>query len=251
MNHSEAHALLDAFLDDEPDPATALAIDAHLQSCDACRSWLAERRRLVQTLHAAPLRHAVPPEMVKRVRSQRAARPSPQASSWAWPRPWSGAVAAGLVLAVGGFLLGRGLPRAVDLGAQLVNARVSALMSDHTVEVLSSDHHTVKPWLSARLPFSPPVPELSGSGDALLGARVGYLDHTRVAALVYQHGRHQVEVFVWPSSARTAPLADTTIDGYQVLAATSGEFTAALVSDLEPTELAAFRTRWLNTAEHH
>ena len=73
-----------------------------------------------------------------------------------------------------------------------------------------------------------------------------YLNHTRVAALLYQHGRHQINVFVWPRSAM--PLAappDSTTDGYHLMRARAGAFTAIMVSDLSLEELAAFREHWV------
>ena len=70
------------------------------------------------------------------------------------------------------------------------------------MDVLSSSHHTVKPWLSSKLPFSPPVPDLNDQGDTPLSARVDYVEHSPVAALVYQHGNHRIDVFVWPSTQK-------------------------------------------------
>jgi anti-sigma factor RsiW len=148
-------------------------------------------------------------------------------------------------VAIGGFLLGRSWPRAPDLRAQLVSASVRAVLSTHPIDVLSSDHHTVKPWLSAQLPFSPPVPELAAAGDTLLGGRVDYLGSMRVAALVYQHGNHQINVYVWPASAmRIDAGLDVQADGYHLTSTRAGTFTAAIVSDLSAAELAQFRDRW-------
>jgi anti-sigma factor RsiW len=89
------------------------------------------------------------------------------------------------------------------------------------------------------------VPELAQQGDALLGARVDYLGPTRVAALVYQHGHHQINVYVWPRGAvAMSPSRDSAVDGYHLTAAQAGDFTAVMVSDLAVGELAAFRDRW-------
>lgn len=245
MTHDEVQTLSDAYLDNELDLATALKIDAHVQGCQACTAWLDERRSLIAQIHAAAARHPLPPGLTARLSAQLR---SASARAAHQPR-WIGALAAGLIVAVGGFLLGQSWPRAPDLRAELVGASVRAILSPHPVNVLSSDHHTVKPWLSSRLPFSPPVPELAEQGDELLGARVNYLGHTRVAALLYQHGHHQINVYVWPRSAM--PLAvptQATTDGYHLMTAQAGAFTAVLVSDLSVEELAAFRERWAASA---
>ncbi|MFI4868677.1 MAG: anti-sigma factor family protein [Steroidobacterales bacterium] len=245
MIHDEAQALLDAYLDDELDLATALKIEAHAHGCPACTAWLAERRSLIGQIHAAGVRYPLPPAVSARI----GARLRPAKARVTVPPQWLGALAAGVIVAIGGFLLGHSWPQPPDLRAELVSASVRAILSPHPVDVLSSDHHTVKPWLSSQLPFSPPVPELAQQGDELLGARVDYLGHTRVAALLYQHGRHQINVYVWPRSAMPLPAPpDSTTDGYQLMTARAGAFTAVMVSDLSIEEMTAFRERWVASA---
>ena len=247
MTHEQAQSLLDAWLDNELDPVTALALEAHMHNCPSCRAWLAQRRALLAQLRAAAVRYPVPAELSARITAQLGAARQPAAAR---PRParqvqWFGALAAGLIVAIGGFLLGRSWPRAPDLRAELVSASVRAVLSAHAIDVLSSDHHTVKPWLSAQLPFSPPVPELATAGDALLGGRVDYLGSMRVAALVYQHGHHQINVYVWPLGAmRIDAGLDVQADGYHLMSTRAGSFAVAMVSDLSAPELAQFRDRW-------
>jgi anti-sigma factor RsiW len=245
MTHEEAHSLLDAYLDDQLDLATGLALEAHLRDCRECGAWLAERRSLLGRVHATVIRYPAPAEMRARISAQlRASRQRDTAQV-----QWWGALAAGLIVGIGSFLLGHAWPRPADLRAELVGASVRAVLSAHPIDVLSSDHHTVKPWLSSQLPFSPPVPELAEQGDALLGARVDYLGSMRVAVLVYQHGHHQINVYIWPRSAMDmhAPV-DSQTDGYRLMSAQTGTFTAVMVSDLGAEELSAFRARWRTIA---
>ncbi|MGH8231627.1 MAG: anti-sigma factor family protein [Steroidobacteraceae bacterium] len=241
MNHEQARALRDAYLDNELDAAATLALEAHVRECDDCRAELAARRALVAQLRDAARPYPLPATLsarITRALHQRHGPPLPSA-------PWLSALAAGVVLAVGGFLFGHALGRPAHLDAELVDASVRALLSGHPVDVLSSDHHTVKPWLSARLPFSPPVPELATQGDALLGGRVDYLARTPVGALLYQHGNHRINVYLWPrATLRSAPTQAVTLDGYHVLPAQAGDFAAVMVSDLSRDELAAFGARW-------
>jgi len=241
MTHEEVQSLLDAYLDDELDLGTGRAVEAHLRDCQQCAAWLAERRSVLGQVRAAALRYPVPAELSARLSAQLGTARRRQALH----APWFGAMAAGLITAIGGFLLGHSWPRPPDFRAELLSASVRAVLSAHPVDVLSSDHHTVKPWLSSQLPFSPPVPELSEQGDALLGARVDYLGSIRVAALVYQHGHHLINVYVWPLSATSMDARlDTQADGYHLMTAQAGTFNAVMVSDLSAEELAAFRERW-------
>ena len=80
----------------------------------------------------------------------------------------------------------------------VVASHVRSTLGQHLVDVSSSDHHTVKPFLSAKLGFSPPVDELQIPGSSFLGGRVDYLDGRPVAALVYKQGEHIVSSFIWP-----------------------------------------------------
>ena len=87
---------------------------------------------------------------------------------------------------------------------EAVASHVRSTLGPHLVDVASSDHHTVKPFLSSKLGFSPPVYELQLPGSVFVGGRVDYLDGQPVAALVYRQGEHVVNAFVWPSGRATA-----------------------------------------------
>jgi anti-sigma factor RsiW len=89
-------------------------------------------------------------------------------------------------------------------------------MGEHLVDVASSDHYTVKPWLSSKLDFSPPVSELTVPGSVFVGGRVDYLAGRPVAALVYRQGLHVVNTFVWPSASKPAKPAFSEERGYQI-----------------------------------
>ena len=51
-----------------------------------------------------------------------------------------------------------------DVAVEAVTTHVRATLNNHLIEVASSDQHTVKPWLSARLDYSPPVQDLANEG---------------------------------------------------------------------------------------
>ena len=248
LSHDEAMALLDAYLDGELDVVSSMAFDRHAADCPHCQTRLEQRRRLSAQIQSAPLRWALPPELDAAVIERAVGAPqSPgrQRVSGTGPARWPYALAAGLLLTLSGYFVGQSVQRPADLGDALVDAHIRSVLNAHGVDVVSSDHHTVKPWLSARLPFSPPVPELASQGDSLLGGRVDYLNQHQIAALVYQHGKHQVNVFVWPTSAMPAfSTRQVSSEGYHLMTTHVGGFTAAIVSDLSADELAGFRDRW-------
>ena len=99
-------------------------------------------------------------------------------------------------------------------------------MADHLADVASSDQHTVKPWLDAKLDFAAPVVDLSGDGFPLIGGRLDYLDNHSVAALVYQRRKHFINLFIWPTTpADSKEQKRVEREGYPLVHWADGDFT--------------------------
>jgi anti-sigma factor RsiW len=166
--------------------------------------------------------HRAPPRLRKAPREKR---------QWLIFAP---AFAMTLLLGAG---LGLYLARPGD-DAELVASHVRATLGNRLIDVASSDQHTVKPWLSARLPYSPPVADLSSEGYPLQGARLDYVGGKRVAVLVYQRRQHTIDVFVWPGEETTGRAFAR--DGFNVEHFARGGMRYALVSDINRNELRDF-----------
>ena len=119
---------------------------------------------------------------------------------------------------------------------------VRATLNNHLIQVASSDQHTVKPWLSARLDYSPPVQDLASEGFTLTGGRLDMLNKQRVATLVYSRRLHTIDVFVRPESA-SAPTTLRTVRGFNVAHATGSGMDWIAVSDVSADELTEFVQR--------
>ena len=167
-------------------------------------------------------------------------RNPPVPGSAAAGRPWR---PYGLALAACGLLVwGLALTpwpvgRDDPLPRDLVASHVRATLSERLVDVASSDQHTVKPWLSARLDYSPPVTPLAEIGVTFLGARVDYLDGRQVAVMVYKQRQHVVDVYVWPTRGADPDVRDVSQRGFNVKRWKQGEMTYSMVSDLNRDEL--------------
>ena len=217
---------LHAYLDRELDAAASLELEREMAQNPALRASYERLRELTAAVRDKADYHAAPARF--KVREQR-------------PRAWMLAPAFALVLAAG-IALGVFLAQPRDdepLGAEAVATHVRATLAGRLVDVASSDQHTVKPWLSARLPFSPPVADLSPDGFALIGARLDYVGGQNVAALVYQRRSHTIDVFVSPA-ARDAAVSRSARDGFNVERFSRGGMRYVIVSDLNRNELADF-----------
>ena len=118
----------------------------------------------------------------------------------------------------------------------MLASHVRATLDRRQIEVASSDQHTVKPWLSARLAYSPPVADLSAQGFELLGARIDHIAGQPVAVLVYKRRQHLIDAYVWPARGRTSELA-LKRDGFNLARFAAGDMNFWVVSDLNRNEL--------------
>lgn len=122
---------------------------------------------------------------------------------------------------------------------EVVASLTRATQTQHLVDVASSDHHVVKPLLSSRLDFSPPVRALTVTGSVFLGGRVDYLDGHPVAALVYRQGKHLVEAFVWPTKDADSAVGFSSDSGFRLARWSREGMAHCLISDVSTDTFAA------------
>jgi anti-sigma factor RsiW len=190
-------------------------------------------------------RHAPPATLGPRIQeavraSQPPVEPARRRPPWRWLQSLA-IFGAGAATAWGLALSLWVAPTSDAVGEAVAASHVRSLMGSHLTDVASSDHHTVKPWFSGKLDFSPPVVELADRGLPLAGGRLDYLDGRPVAALVYTSGSHVINLFAWPAgtSAASAPQARTRL-GYNLIDWTQAGMRFWAVSDLNAKELEAF-----------
>ena len=276
MNCEEATKLMDGYLDGELDPITSQTIEQHLRECHKCDQAYKTHGSLIRAIGNATPYYKAPAELRERIQSslrdeiaerplrnvaqdarslilrgQRGPRTVPSGAPWNWL-----ALAAAIIFAA--IIALNLMPRLQRPGAdqflatQLIASHVRSLMANHLTDVASSDQHTVKPWLDAKLDFAPAVVDLSSEGFPLIGGRLDYLDNRPVAALIYQRRKHFINLFVWPAEPNASRAAKTiSRQGYQLLHWVDSDFNYWAVSDVNEKDLQAFKQQFEAQTSHH
>jgi anti-sigma factor RsiW len=231
---------IEAYMDGELDATSSLAIEQHLETCAECRAvrdGIAEMRKALKedaryyrpaAAFTARIRDTVAHEDRKtRPRFQWGSRPF-------WTGAFGGAAATALAASLALFIM---LPTAQDqMASDVTSAHLRSLLNNHLIDVASSNHHVVKPWFAGRADISPPVADYAAQGFPLVGGRLDYADGKRAAVLVYRHGAHIVNIFVWKDDGSVRG-GDKIVNGYHVLSWRKDGLFYAAVSDTGDQEL--------------
>ena len=276
MNCEEATKLMDGYLDSELDPITSQKIEQHLRECPKCDQAYKIHGSLIRVIGNATPYYKAPAELREQIQSSlrdavgakdkggsgqpgQLSVPRPQGERrpvlshvpWNWLALAAAIMSGALITAV--FLPRMRAPNADQfLATQLIASHVRSLMANHLMDVPSSDQHTVKPWLDAKLDFAAPVADLSSQGFPLIGGRLDYLNNHSVAALVYQKRKHFINLFIWPTTPEDST-AQTMVEreGYHLVHWSDGDFTYWAVSDVNPSDLQNFKQLFEQQTARH
>jgi anti-sigma factor RsiW len=242
---ADQELLLGGLVDGELDAANTAMVEAHVSRCEYCRDEIERLHAVRNLLRGSGVRHVAPPSLASRI----AALPelSPKAANENWLPRWlapglAGAIAASLALVT--FLpMTEGSP----IDQELISSHVRSLQPGHLTDVQTTNQHIVKPWFNGRIDFSPPVPELADQGFPLAGGRLDAVDGKTVAAIVYHHRLHTVNLFVWKAESSSPRTSQE--DGFALAEWSNGGLRFAAVSDISPKELQQFRDVFRSQSE--
>jgi anti-sigma factor RsiW len=243
MDHQEIRELLPAYVDQELGISDTLAVERHLGSCIDCQRDYAEQRAVRSRLKEEAMYFHAPAHLAQRIDAALPQDKLPAARSRPWMINWlnAGVAMATLLMTVWSTGLWLKLPSEQErLTEEVVASHVRALQVDHLADVASSDRHTVKPWFNGKLNFSPPVADLALQAFPLVGGRLDYLDGQPVAALIYRHNQHAINLYIWPSTAKDAGPDVQVRQGFHLMHWTSRGMAYWAISDLAASDLSNF-----------
>lgn len=262
MSQDDDLLRLNASLDGEIDVDGSMAFERRLASDPRLQAEWARQRALRSAIREQATYFEMPAPLLMRIKQTAGARPqsgtptqSPGRGDAAvltneGRRRWAVA-AAGVLL---GAVFSAGLTwRIIEQGSTRANSEqriaedavaghIRAIMTDRVVDVANSDQHTVKPWLTARLPYAPPVPDLSAHGFDLAGARRDVIDGQVVGVLVYRRRQHTISAFIGPivGNASSGSIQNRSIRGFNLVEVDRGPMRYWVVSDLNARDLGDF-----------
>jgi len=233
-----------AFLDGEVAGDEADAVERHIAGCADCQAFCTDVASLSDAIARSVPKHQASADLRRRVTSaldaedaeMRAAARRREGRGF-WRGAFSGVGVSGIAAALAVMVMQP--PSPAGLADQVTNAHTRALMDGGMIQVVSSDHHTVKPWFAGKIAISPPVRDFPAEGFKLAGGRLDKVAGAPAAVLVYDHGRHKIGLFVWADRGATLP-GMTVRHGYRAIYWKSGDLDFAAISDTAASELVNF-----------
>jgi anti-sigma factor RsiW len=230
--------LVHAYLDGELDPASAIAIEQRIAADPDLAAEQARVEALRRTLRERLPREAAPPGLQSRVRRA-------VGLGAARGRPTWQLLAASILIAVFASSTTTWLALQPSSGDQLGDAVVAGhlrgLMAPQSIDVVSSDRHTVKPWFQGKIPQAPRVIDLASDGFPLVGGRIDVVGRQGVPTLVYRRRQHVISLTALTDGARdAAPQSQAAAQGYNLVRWNAGGVAYWAVSDLNGPELETF-----------
>jgi anti-sigma factor RsiW len=229
------------YLDGELEGVAASEAERHIETCAECKQASVDAAQLSDAIRSDAMAYRAPEALRARIGAMLDAEGAPRVVPFKRRNFWYGALSgAGAMAAAASVAFMLILPPSAETLAQsITDDHTAALTGGHLIQIASSSHHVVKPWFADKVDVSPPTPDFPDQNFTLTGGRVDQVAGSRAAVVVYRHGRHVIDLFVWPDKGSVLP-GNATRHGYHSIFWKSGDLNFAAVSDTERHELEKF-----------
>ena len=235
-----SHSRLQGYFDRELNAAESDEFEHHLLGCADCRAELADLKLIRSRLGFAQYYKVAPASLQRKFRRNLGfARRTTGVSLllfWRW-------LAAATVLLFVAILLWRvnsnlrRIDYQAELAREIVDAHMHSLRQGPLTAVVSSDGHVVKEWFEKTLKFAVPVRDFGDEGFPLQGGRVDAIEGRPLAALVYAHDGHTINLFIWPTREPDNSRRTGSRQGYQWIVWRKNQIEFCAVSDADLSDL--------------
>jgi anti-sigma factor RsiW len=225
MDCQEARDVIHAYFDGELDLVRTLDFERHIHDCQSCSRAHKGLAAMRSSIRGAGLYYKAPLGLEQRIRADvrkargetgREAGGRPVSITWRWMA--MAASLAFIAFALWTLVRTPGVSQEKLLAQEVRASHVRSLMGTHLMDVESADQHTVKPWFDGKLDFAPDVRDFKAESFPLIGGRLDYLADRAVAALVYRHEKHFINLFIWPApNEADRSVTESVEKGYSVI----------------------------------
>jgi len=246
MSCDEAGRLLEAYIDGELELTRQLDLEVHLAACATCKNAAESAIDFGSMIRMNMPIYKAPPKLKARIR---AALRKECRSQLDWFSNFRRLLAIAAAIVVLGLLpawawIAFSHGRDQELISEAVSDHWRSLLVNHLLDITSSDQHVVGSWFTGKFPYSPPVADLTQAGYKLVGSRIDLLANSPVAAIVYEHENHFINVFVWPVGDRAIDFDVQSHEGYSLCGWNESGLNYLIVSELTGTDMEKFEDQF-------
>lgn len=244
MNCKQAQTKIEIYLDSELTLSDQRDFEKHLDGCNKCKSILDNIRSLSESIQKIEYAKA-PFSLQRKIKTDLKDVTGEDDAAYGRSQIFQFGAGCAVLTSIAAWAILTiiiSTPIQNQIVRELTEAHVRSLMVDHVTDIVTSDSHTVKPWFSGKLDFSPTVKDLKSEGFTLIGGRLDYFDQRPAAALVYKRRSHYINVFIYRTddSTQTSAFKDIQNQSYNLVNWKEQGLDYWVVSDLNKNELKQF-----------
>lgn len=209
MDCNRIKELIYPFLDSQLDTQTSELVKEHLSFCPICRLELEQEKKIGYLIKSGIPQEKAPYELKEAILSQIKKLEERKVNPFTPPflkLILATSAAAFLVVTLIYFLL-ININKPFPVFSASIKDHTQFIQGNLSLDIASHKSEEIRNWLQTKLDFKVMVPNLSGQGVNLLGARICTLKNKKVAYLMYGKDGHKLSVFMFDAKGLKFPKA--------------------------------------------